>query len=88
MRRKEELQRAESAIVGPVVKGLSGKGVEVESVMRYGHVADTLALIVTEFSASQIFIGRAGQGALASRLFGSVAGSLAQSSPVPCTIVP
>jgi len=88
VRRKEELERAESALVAPVVKALSAKGAKVESVMRYGHVADTLAQIVKEFSASQIFIGRAGQSELASRVFGSVAGSLAQSSPVPCTIVP
>ena len=38
--------------------------------------------------AAQIFIGRTGSSSLMDRIFGSVAGSLAQIAPVPCTIVP
>jgi len=33
-------------------------------------------------------VGRMGQSGLTARLFGSVAGTLAQAAPVPCTIVP
>lgn len=88
MRRKEELTRAEAAILKPVVETLSGGGVEIETALRYGHIADTLCEIATETGASQIFIGRQGHGGINERIFGSVAGSLAQASPVACTIVP
>ncbi len=87
-RRKEELERAESAVIAPVLKELAGSGVEVKSAIRYGHIADTLCAIAKEEGAVQILIGRNGVGGLSERVFGSVAGSLAQVSPVPCTIVP
>lgn len=88
MRRKEELQRAEEAIIKPIVESLSGKGVEIETDLRYGHIADTLCEIAKDSGASQIFIGRQGHGGINERIFGSVAGGLAQASPVACTIVP
>lgn len=87
-RRKEELSRAKASIMDPLVKKLSAGGVSVESSIRYGHVAETLSAVAEEAGASQIVIGRTGGPGLASRLFGSVAGALAQASPVPCTIVP
>ncbi|MCB1424813.1 MAG: universal stress protein [Zhengella sp.] len=88
MRRKEELARAQEAILDPVIAEVRGLGIETEGVIRYGHVADTLTAIIRDREASQIFIGRSGNSELSSRIFGSVAGSLAQSAPVPCTIVP
>jgi nucleotide-binding universal stress UspA family protein len=87
-RRKEELERAETAVLAPVVKKLQGEGVTVTTVLRYGHIADTLCKIATDENASQIVVGRTGESGLSARLFGSVAGSLAQASPVPVTIVP
>ncbi len=87
-RRKEELSRAETALMAPIKDSLSGSGVTVETEMRYGHVADTLAKIAKEVGAEQMFIGRTGESGLTARVFGSVAGSLAQVAPVPCTIVP
>ncbi|RCW78553.1 universal stress protein [Paracoccus lutimaris] len=88
MRRTEELARAKSAIVDPVVASLTAKGVPVTSDMRYGNVPDTLVAIAQEADAAQIIIGRTGQSTIVARLFGSVAGTLAQMSPVPVTIVP
>ncbi|MEE4346729.1 MAG: universal stress protein, partial [Paracoccaceae bacterium] len=41
-----------------------------------------------EMGAVQIVIGRNGHTKIGSRIFGSVAGHLAQAAPVPCTIVP
>ena len=38
--------------------------------------------------AVQIIVGREGSSALEARIFGSVAGTLVQTAPVPCTIVP
>jgi nucleotide-binding universal stress UspA family protein len=87
-RRKEELERAETAVLAPVVKSLQGQGVTVTTVLKYGHIADTLCKIAKDENASQIVVGRTGESGLSARLFGSVAGSLAQASPVPVTIVP
>ena len=87
-RRGEELARAKQAIVDPVLGSLAKSGVDLDSEIRYGHVAETLARIAEEAGAEQVFIGRTGQGGLQVRLFGSVAATMAQIAPVPCTIVP
>lgn len=87
-RREEELARADAAIVRPLLQELSGAGVTAEAEIRYGHVVETIVAVAEETRAAQIFIGRTGQTGMVSRLFGSVAGSLAQVAPVPCTIVP
>ncbi|WP_410217476.1 universal stress protein [Paracoccus sp. (in: a-proteobacteria)] len=87
-RRTEELQRAETAILTPVVARVEQAGIPVTTVLRYGHIAETLCRIAKEEGAAMIFIGRMGASGFASRIFGSVAATLAQVSPVPVTIVP
>ncbi|OYX41927.1 MAG: universal stress protein [Rhodobacterales bacterium 32-67-9] len=87
-RRGEELARAETAVLAPLLAELEGSGVTVTREIKYGHVAETLCDIAKAHGASQIFIGRTGQSTIVERLFGSVAGTLAQIAPVPCTIVP
>ncbi|WP_299847114.1 universal stress protein [uncultured Paracoccus sp.] len=87
-RRSDELARAESALIAPVVKDLAGSGLSIETELKYGHIAETLCKIASEHQASQVVIGRTGHSNMASRLFGSVAGSLAQIAPAPVTIVP
>lgn len=87
-RRKEELERADKAIVSPLLQEIQSSGVNVEVMVKYGHIAETLLAIVKDTGASQLILGRTGQSSLTSRLFGSVAGSLAQVAPVPVTIVP
>jgi nucleotide-binding universal stress UspA family protein len=87
-RRREELERAESAILAPVIAGLKDSGVPVETALKYGHIAETLCKIASDSGAHQLVIGRTGHSSLSSRLFGSVAGSLAQAAPIPVTIVP
>ncbi|MFN0262943.1 universal stress protein [Tepidamorphus sp. 3E244] len=87
-RRKDELARAEEAVLSPLMKELSGTSVNVESQIKYGHIAETLSRIAKEESGTQLFIGREGDSSLSAKIFGSVAGSLAQVSPVPLTIVP
>lgn len=87
-RRGEELARAKTALVDPILASVNADGVEVDSVIKYGHVAETLCAIATESGATQIVIGRTGESSIAVRVFGSVAGTLAQIAPVPCTIVP
>ena len=87
-RRKEELKRAHEAIVDPLLKKLSDAGIKGDAEIRYGHVAETLVQIAEDVKARQIYVGRTGHSAIANRLFGSVASSMAQIAPVPCTIVP
>ncbi len=87
-RRKEEIHRGETALLGPVKEEISKSGIAVSTVLKYGHVVETLCDIIEETGASQVVIGRTGHSSLSARLFGSVAGSLAQASPVPVTIVP
>ena len=87
-RRGEELERAKKALLDPLVDSVKDKNLKVETVIKYGHVAQTLAEIASSENASQLFIGRTGDSALTVRVFGSVAGSLAQITTVPCTIVP
>lgn len=87
-RRTEEVGRAETIILNPMKEKLTREGLEVETVVRYGHVAETLSALAEEYKVTQIIIGRAGESGLQKRLFGSVSVTLAQIAPVPCTIVP
>lgn len=87
-RRTDELKRAESTVVAPVMEKLTAQGIKATADIKYGHIADTICKIAKDANANQVVIGRTGHSALASRLFGSVAGTLAQASPVPVTIVP
>ena len=87
-RRGEELERARKALLDPLVKLATDKGVKVDSVIKYGHVAETLVDIAEQEGATQMFIGRTGHSSIAARVFGSVAVTMAQIAPVPCTIVP
>ena len=87
-RRNEEMKRAEEAILAPVMEKLADKGIQVESLIQYGHIAEKLTQIAKETGAMQLIVGRDGQGSLAARMFGSTAGTLVQISTVPTTIVP
>ncbi|SFK10601.1 universal stress protein [Celeribacter neptunius] len=87
-RRKEELKRAEEAVISPMIAKYADSGVPLKPVITYGHVAETLIKIVKKEEAVQLVVGRTGQSNLSTRLFGSVASSLAQSCPVALTILP
>ena len=87
-RRGEELERARTAVIDPVLDSLSDSGVRCDSVIKYGHVAETLCNIAKESAGTQLFIGRTGEGGIVDRVFGSVAGTLSQIAPIPCTLVP
>ncbi|MCU0909900.1 MAG: universal stress protein [Rhodobacteraceae bacterium] len=87
-RRKDELDRAQTAILGPLLAELAGTGVAIETDVRFGHIAETLAAIAREQGASQMVVGRTGESSVMARIFGATVGTLAQIAPVPCTIVP
>ena len=81
-RREEEIERAQTKLLGPVTESLKSKGVDVEQVVRHGHTSETLAKLAGEYGASQIFIGRKGESRVAALLFGSVTASLDRKSVV------
>ena len=87
-RRNEELVRARSAVIEPLVAELAVQGTKIDTEIRYGNVADKLIEIALAEGAAQIIAGRSGEQGLAGRLFGTVASKLAQISPMPVTIVP
>ena len=87
-RREEEIARAESEVLAPLVEALKADGIAAEGVVRHGHAAEVLSGLASEHGARQVFIGRRGISQLKALLFGSVAGSLVQISPVPVTVVP
>jgi len=87
-RRAEEVKRAHTALIDPLVETVTAEGVGADGIIRYGHVTETLAQVAEQEGAAQIFVGRTGQSSLAKLVFGSVAAAMAQIAPVPCTIVP
>ena len=87
-RRNEEVARAKEHLIEPLIEAVSSEGVDVDSVIRYGHVTETLADIAEKEGAAQIFLGRTGHSSLTKLVFGSVAAAMAQIAPVPCTIIP
>ena len=87
-RRESEIERAHSGVVDPAVEYLKKCGVSCESTVRHGRPAETIIEVAEEFGAAQIVIGRRGQTGLKTLLFGSVAGNLIQTAPVPVMVVP
>ena len=56
-RREEELERAHTEVVDPIVQRLREAGVNVEGVIRHGHAATTLNSLAEEFEVTNIIIG-------------------------------
>lgn len=87
-RREEELSRAKSEVLDPVLGALKSRGLDVEGVVRHGKPVVALADIALEQKVSQIVVGRRGESKLGGLLFGSLSAGLLQVSPVPVTVVP
>ncbi len=87
-RREEEILRAKSEIIDPILEQLNEKGISAEGIVRHGHVADTLLAIARDNEATNIMIGRHGSSRLEARIFGSVASTLVQIADRPVTVVP
>lgn len=87
-RREEEIRRAQSEIVDPIVADLRKKGIDAEGIVRHGHAAETLARIAKENDVTNIVVGRRGSSRLKAQIFGSVASSLVQIADRPVTVVP
>ena len=87
-RRESEIQRANDSVLEPEKIAIANTGIPVETVVRHGKVAETLVSLVTEYGASQIYIGKLGESRVHSMIFGSVTAALIQTSLVPVTVVP
>ena len=87
-RREDELERAHTEIVDPVVSDLRKQGLYARGVIRHGHPAETLNALAQEFGATNVIIGKTGSSRIKTQLFGSVANTLVQISELPVTVVP
>ncbi len=87
-KRAEEIEHARTAVVDPMVVLAEESGHRVRSEIRHGQPARTLITLAKEAEASQIVVGRTGDSGFTEAVFGSVVGRLAQTSPVPVTVVP
>ena len=59
-RRENELERAHSQIIDPIVKDLRSKGVDAEGVIRRGDPAATLSELANALDATTILLGLQG----------------------------
>ena len=87
-RREGEISRAKKTIIDPAMEKLAGHNIKAESIVRHGAPVETLDELAKKHDVDQIVIGRRGQSGIKSLLFGSVAGSLIQTSEVSITVVP
>ena len=87
-RREEELQRAHSEVIGPIVNRLKAEGLEVTWLVRHGHVADTLNTLAVENGVTNIILGRQGTSKLKAHVFGSVGSRLVQVAECAVSVVP
>lgn len=87
-RREEELQRAHSEVIDPIVNRLKAEGLDVEGLVRHGHVADTLNTLAVENGVTNIILGRQGTSMLKAHVFGSVGSRLVQVANCAVTVVP
>jgi nucleotide-binding universal stress UspA family protein len=87
-RREEEIERARSEVVEPIVRSLREQGIDAEGLVRHGHVANTLNDLAHEHDVTNIVLGRMGASSLRQHLFGTVSSTLVQIADVPVTVVP
>ncbi|WP_299348377.1 universal stress protein [uncultured Shimia sp.] len=87
-RREQEISRATDTIVQPAADKLNAAGIDCETIVTHGPPAETIIRLAEKHGVAQIVIGRRGQSGIKALLFGSVAGNLIQTSPVPVVVVP
>jgi len=86
--RDEEIQRAHTEVIDPIVSRLKDAGIEVTGLVRHGHVAETLNALAGEHEVTNIIIGRQGTSMLKAHVFGSVGSRLVQVADCAVTVVP
>lgn len=87
-RREEEMTRARHQVLEPLLKTYADSGIDFKIEVMYGSVSESLLKIIKKHRGTQLFLGRKGLSDVSRLIFGSVASTMAQVSPVPCTVVP
>ena len=87
-RRESEIQRANDSILTPEIAALKADGLNVETVVHHGKIAETLLVLGEQHGVTQIYIGRRGESRIQAMIFGSVSAALVQTATVPVTVVP
>ncbi|WP_118132925.1 universal stress protein [Oceanicella sp. SM1341] len=88
VRRRNELARAQGAVIDPVLKTLAEREIPASGEIRYGSVVDLVIDTAKSTGATMIFVGRTTSSSMSARVFGTVSLGLAQAAPVPTVIVP
>lgn len=86
-RREEEITLAKERIVDPALAALKEAGITASGMVKHGDVADTINRIAKEGKVDQIVVGRASDGGIGKRIFGSSTSNLVMSAVVPVTVV-
>ena len=60
-RRESEIQRANDSVLNPEIAALEAEGINVETVVHHGKIAETLLELGDQHGISQIYIGRRGE---------------------------
>ena len=88
MRRRQELERARTTLLDPLVAEISAEGVTVDCEIRFGAPTEIILAVAEHQKAAMIFVGRTGRGPVQNKIFGSVTLGLAQVAHIPTVIVP
>lgn len=83
-----EIEHATEQIIAPMLEIANKSGLTVHSEIRHGQPARVLIELAGVHNAGQIVVGRSGESHFHEAVFGSVVGRLAQTSPIPVTVVP
>ncbi len=87
-RREEEIQTVNERILEPMLESRVPEALEIKGVVRHGQVAAALIQSAREQGAPQLVVGRIGQKAITTMIFGSAVTQLIQLTHIPVTIVP
>lgn len=87
-RREEELARAQTEVIDPIVAAIREEGIEVDGIIRHGNPAETLDELAREHDVTTIIVGRRGSSRFKMKVFGSVSGTLVQIADRPVSVVP
>lgn len=87
--RQHEIDVAEKELLSPLREEAEGAGARViATVVRHGHIAETLMAFARENGAREVIVGRTGDSRLRSLIFGSTPAHLVQVCTIPVTVVP
>jgi nucleotide-binding universal stress UspA family protein len=76
-----------AAVLDDVREAAAARGLETETVMRWGFPADEICALAEERNAELIVIGPHGWGQARRLLFGSVSDSVLRHAPCPVLVV-